>query len=134
MTNRKQLLGRIARKHLAIPTLEIRRSDSLDFYQVSVWVVEAALNAAYQAGRRSAGTIDVDSVLAKRKQVAVIWCIKDIQEMRPDLSDDQAWDVLQQCRDAHDCNSGFTWSLIDLVAADLFPEPAVSNTQGEEQP
>ncbi len=54
MTHIKPLLGRLAREHLLIPTLEPRNSDTLDFHTVSVWQVEAALNAAFDAGRRSA--------------------------------------------------------------------------------
>ena len=50
MTNSKQLIGQIASEYLSIPTLEPRKSDSLDFHQVSVWAVEAALNAAFEAG------------------------------------------------------------------------------------
>ena len=51
-TNRtvNQTLEAIARKHLRIETLETRRSDSLDFYEVAVWNVAAALEAAFQAG------------------------------------------------------------------------------------
>lgn len=40
----------IARKHLRIETLEARNSDSLDFTEVAVWGVKAALQAAYEAG------------------------------------------------------------------------------------
>jgi hypothetical protein len=40
----------IARKHLGVPTLKARRSDSLDFHDLSVWQIRAALNAAYVAG------------------------------------------------------------------------------------
>jgi hypothetical protein len=40
----------IAREHLRIETLETRRSDSLDFHDVSVWGVRDALEAAYKAG------------------------------------------------------------------------------------
>jgi len=40
----------IARAHLGIETLETRKSDRLDFHDVSVWGVKAALLAAYQAG------------------------------------------------------------------------------------
>ena len=51
-TNRtaNQTLEAIARKHLRIETLETRKSDSLDFHEVAVWSVAAALEAAYQAG------------------------------------------------------------------------------------
>jgi hypothetical protein len=44
------LLTRIAQEHLFIDTLETRKSDSLDFHDVSVWGVKEALIAAYQAG------------------------------------------------------------------------------------
>jgi hypothetical protein len=35
---------------VGIETLEARRSDSLDFHDVSVWGVRAAIEAAYKAG------------------------------------------------------------------------------------
>jgi hypothetical protein len=46
----EQLFTAIAKEHLSIETLETRRSDSLDFRDVSVWGVRAALEAAYKAG------------------------------------------------------------------------------------
>lgn len=45
-----ELLTRIAQEHLFIDTLETRKSDSLDFHDVSVWGVKEAVIAAYQAG------------------------------------------------------------------------------------
>ena len=42
----------IAREHLGIPTLEVRRSDALDFHEVAVWSVADALYAAFQAGKQ----------------------------------------------------------------------------------
>ena len=41
----------LAKEHLFIDTLETRKSDSLDFHDVSVWGVKNALEAAYEAGR-----------------------------------------------------------------------------------
>lgn len=43
-------LAAIAKKILDIPTLEARMQDSLDFHEVAVWEVKAALEAAYQVG------------------------------------------------------------------------------------
>ena len=43
------LFAAIARRYLGIPTLETRRSDSLDFHDVAVWQLKAALQAAYDA-------------------------------------------------------------------------------------
>ena len=45
-------LASIAAKHLDVKTLETRNSDELDFYEVSVWRIKEALEAAYNAGRR----------------------------------------------------------------------------------
>lgn len=46
----KREIAEIARVHLHIETLERRWSDSLDFHDLAVWSVAAALEAAYLAG------------------------------------------------------------------------------------
>jgi hypothetical protein len=50
MKSVNSILTNIAAKHLFIPTLRIRKSDRLDFHDVSVWGVQSALKAAYDAG------------------------------------------------------------------------------------
>jgi hypothetical protein len=46
------LLLEIATKHFhTIETLETQNSDRLDFHDVAVWAIRAALEAAYEAGR-----------------------------------------------------------------------------------
>ena len=50
---RDQQLQTIATDHLFIATLETRNSDRLDFHDVSVWAVKAALQAAFEAGQQS---------------------------------------------------------------------------------
>ena len=50
---RDQQLLQIATDHLFIETLETRNSDRLDFHDVSVWAVKAALQAAFEAGQQS---------------------------------------------------------------------------------
>jgi hypothetical protein len=66
--------------------------------------------------------IDIQQLLRQRRQVAVVWCVEDVKHVRPDLTEDQAWQVLQQCYDKHDCEWGFTWTYLQDVAADLFPK------------
>ncbi len=44
----------IAKQHLGLSTLETRRSDSLDFHDLAVWALRAALEAAYRAGLAAA--------------------------------------------------------------------------------
>ncbi len=50
-----QQITEIAKRHLQIETLEERKSDSLDFHEVSVWGVKRALEEAFELGRQ-AGT------------------------------------------------------------------------------
>ena len=66
MTNQKQnkqqaqtaqrdaLILEIAKRQFFIETLETRERDSLDFHDVAVWSIRAALEEAYEAGRASA--------------------------------------------------------------------------------
>ncbi|GAB3191889.1 MULTISPECIES: DUF6900 domain-containing protein [Betaproteobacteria] len=44
------LLTQIAQQHLGIETLQTRHSDSLDFHDLAVWNIRAALEAAFNAG------------------------------------------------------------------------------------
>jgi hypothetical protein len=50
MSTLDTLLEVIAVDELGLKTLETRNSDSLDFYDVAVWKLRAALRRAYQAG------------------------------------------------------------------------------------
>lgn len=48
---RDTVIRAIAHRELGIKTLERRMSDALDFHDIAVWSVEAALTAAYESGR-----------------------------------------------------------------------------------
>ena len=45
------LLLEIAAKYFRMETLETRNSDGLDFHDVAVWSIRAALKAAFAAGQ-----------------------------------------------------------------------------------
>ncbi len=47
-------LEQIAREKLGIGTLETRQRDSLDFQEIAVWQLRAALEAAFEAGLAAA--------------------------------------------------------------------------------
>lgn len=53
MTTQKTL-EQIAQKHLGIETLQTQKSDRLDFHDLAVWSIEAALKAAFEAGQKAA--------------------------------------------------------------------------------
>lgn len=50
----EQILTQIAQKHLKLETLQERKSDRLDFHDLAVWSIEAALQAAFEAGKQAA--------------------------------------------------------------------------------
>ena len=51
---RRATIEAIARKYLEIDTLQTRCSDEADFHELAVWLIEAALIAAYNAGHEAA--------------------------------------------------------------------------------
>jgi len=67
--------------------------------------------------------IDLDEVLAQQNKIGSIWGIEDVQEIRPDLNDEQAWEVLRQVDKHFDSENGISWSVIEFWADDLFDRP-----------
>jgi hypothetical protein len=64
--------------------------------------------------------INIHDLLAKRRQIAAIWSIEDMQALRPDLTDDEAWEVLRQVDRRHDAEVGITWTTLECIADILF--------------
>ena len=54
IAQRDALILAIAKRQFFIETLETRERDSLDFHDVAVWSIRAALEEAFEAGRASA--------------------------------------------------------------------------------
>lgn len=51
-----------------------------------------------------------------KRQVAILWSIEDVQAVRPDLTDDEAMEVLQVARRKHDAEEGITWATLGAHA------------------
>jgi hypothetical protein len=73
----------------------------------------------------------IQEALTACGMIAVTWCIADVKGIRPDLMDDECWDVLQEAKDKHDADWGITWSFLQDIAAELF-SPDASDDAGEE--
>jgi hypothetical protein len=58
---RDALILNIAQRQFHLETLETRNWDRLDFHDVAVWAIRAALEEAFEAGRR-AGRADTDQM------------------------------------------------------------------------
>jgi len=76
--------------------------------------------------------IDIHELLAERKQIALIWSVEDVQAVRPDLTDDQAWQVLQDVERGHDANLGVCWLTLEYVAEDLFGDALETGEEDDE--
>ena len=66
--------------------------------------------------------IDIHSILEKRCQIAIIWSAEDVQEVRPDLDEEQAMQVLESCKENHDANYGINWEVLRSAADSSFPK------------
>ena len=55
------LIFEIATRHFFIEMLETRNRDRLDFHDVAVWSIRAALEEAFEAGRSAAETTPTQS-------------------------------------------------------------------------
>jgi hypothetical protein len=76
--------------------------------------------------------IDIDAILKPRQQIAVAWCIEDVIEVRPDLTHEQCWEVLQATRRYHDASIGINWDVLSCHAEMLFC-PAPEGTDLDEE-
>jgi len=52
-TQRDAVMLKIAQRRFHLETLETRNRDRLDFHDVAVWALRAALEEAFEAGRRA---------------------------------------------------------------------------------
>jgi hypothetical protein len=72
---------------------------------------------------------DIHVLLAERRQIALIWSIADVQSIRPDLSDEQAWEVLQDVDRHKDAELGITWLTLEMAAGHLFGDAPATNSE-----
>lgn len=65
----------------------------------------------------------VQRLLRRHNRLAIIWCVDDVRWLRPDLDEDQAWQVLERARIHHDASVGINWETLSAAADCLYPEP-----------
>jgi hypothetical protein len=81
--NKNEILTNIAQAKLHIETLETQKSDGLDFHDVSVWGIKAALEAAYDAGAETPTSVERKAMelLEACDEARKVW---DAGEIHPD--------------------------------------------------
>jgi len=67
------------------------------------------------------------------RQIAIIWDIDDVKEGRPDLTDEQAMEVLETIKDDHDAYYGVTWYTLRDITDLMFPEDEGKDEEAREE-
>lgn len=60
-------------------------------------------------------------------EITITWHTDDVLSVRPDLTKDQALDVLLECKSRHDASVGINWEVIDITAEGMFERPKESD-------
>ena len=55
-----------------------------------------------------------------QRQIAIVWSVEDVQEVRPDLTDKQCMAVLEMVKRNHDAQYGVTWETLKMYAEEQF--------------
>jgi hypothetical protein len=64
--------------------------------------------------------VNFKELLCERRLIAPKWDIDDVDTVRPDLTADQAWEVLQAVDRDYSSECGITWKDLEQAAYDLF--------------
>lgn len=66
--------------------------------------------------------LDLNELLKQNRTIGHLWTTDDVRELRPQLTEDQAWEVLRECENRLNSEVGINWQQIEDVADDLFGE------------
>ncbi len=106
--------------------LDIELSDPLEAAIDGIIdeVEEAIENIHKYHAPRLMHTVDVDigELLAEHHAIGIVWDIEHVKDQRPDLSDNQAWEVLQECQGCWDRLNDPMLETIRQQADGLFPK------------
>lgn len=105
--------------------------DSRKTYLVAETAVSHA-DAVIANARSQNGNLTMNApqhttiTIQAQRQIAIVWSVEDVQSVRPDLTDEQAFEVLEQVKHKHDATLGVTWDTLDFWADFLFPNVTAS--------
>lgn len=54
--------------------------------------------------------------------ISITWHIEDVLNIRPDLTDAEAFEVLKICEREHDAEVGISWETLEYAANENYPE------------
>ncbi len=63
-----------------------------------------------------------DTITLEDDEIAIIWSVADVLDVRPDLTHDEALDVLHRVKHKHDATIGINWDVLSYHASWMYPE------------
>lgn len=70
--------------------------------------------------------LDLEDLLLTNRMIGQFWATGDLQNIRPDLSEEQAWQVLQQADGRQNPHDPISLEVLSRIAESLFPSPPTS--------
>ena len=93
-------------------------------HEVAAGQVPAAVLSAGRAALHRADGDELATILLRRRQIAQLWGVGDVIAVRPDLTDEQAWELFRVIDRTPDEDAGITWRRLQDTAKGLFgPAP-----------
>ena len=74
---------------------------------------------------------DIQRWLARTQRIASIWCVEDMQCLRPDLNARETWEVLKAASHHEDANVGINWDVLGSHAEILYGRPPETDDSEE---
>jgi len=56
-------------------------------------------------------------------EISIVWSTEDVLSVRPDLTKEQAREVLYELDHNHDASIGISWDVIDIIAEGMYDRP-----------
>jgi hypothetical protein len=78
------------------------------------------ISASLEANAIEECEVDIDDLLRDNRLIAHIWSVEDVRNIRPDLNDDQAWEVLRRIDNDVDSSIGISWDDIERMAREMY--------------
>jgi len=101
--------------------------------QRHLWLI---LNGAIGLTRQEIEMIKLngDEPMKKKRQITITWAVEDVLEIRPDLTEDQAMEVLENVEQNHDAEVGICWDTLAFWADSMFRRAEAEDDDDEAQP
>jgi hypothetical protein len=58
------------------------------------------------------------------KYINIVWTANDVQVVRPELTEEQCYQVLLVAKKEHDASVGINWDVLEIIADMLYPREA----------